>query len=451
MGLIQAIKTAGKDVFADTWREYFYCDSMDDDILMVKGQKRVSGKSSNTKGSDNVISNGSIIAVNEGQCMLIVDQGAIVEVCAQAGEFIYDSSTEPSIFYGGLGKSIGDSFKTFGRRVSFGGDVAKDQRVYFVNIKQISGNKYGTAQPIPFRLYYPNLNIDRPVQLRCSGEYVFKITDPVLFYKEEAGNVASEYEKTDLVQNTLRPEFVNALRSVLGDYAQKGIRYDELTYHSEAICTALQEKLSQKWTEKRGLTLVSIELAPSIPEKDLESIQKFSDKQYYNNMQNAFGALVESQAEGTMMAAKNEGGAMLGFMGMNMAQQKGGFTAQDMLAMAQGQQSGMMQQPGMGQQGTGTPAPQEAAADSWMCQCGAVNTGKFCTECGEKKPVADGWTCQCGAVNKGKFCPECGAKKPEGAPLYRCDKCGWEPEDPKNPPKFCPECGDPFTDGDIQR
>ena len=413
MGLIDAAKNAVQNVFADTWREYFYCDSMDDDILMVKAQKKVSGKSSNTKGSDNVISNGSVIAVNEGQCMLIVNQGAIVEVCAQPGEFIYDSSSEPSIFYGNLGESLVNSFKSLGRRISFGGDVAKDQRVYFVNIKQISGNKYGTAQPIPFRLYYPNLNIDRPVQLRCNGEYVFKITDPILFYKEEAGNVVSEYEKTDLVQNTLKPEFLNALRSVLGDYAQKGIRYDELTYHSEEICTALQEKLSQSWTEKRGLTLVSIELAPSIPEKDLESIQKYSDMQYYNNMQNAAGALVESQAEGMKMAAQNSGGAMLGIMGMNMAQQKGGIDAQNLFAMSQQMQ-----------QGQAVPVPQASVADSW--------------------------TCACGAVNKGKFCSECGTKKPAGAPLYRCDKCGWEPEDPKNPPKFCPECGDKFTDEDIQ-
>ena len=444
MGLIDAAKNAVQNVFADTWREYFYCDSMDDDILMVKGQKKVSGKSSNTKGSDNVISNGSVIAVNEGQCMLIVDQGAIVEVCAQPGEFIYDSSSEPSIFYGSLGESLKNSFKSLGRRISFGGDVAKDQRVYFVNIKQISGNKYGTAQPIPFRLYYPNLNIDRPVQLRCNGEYVFKITDPILFYKEEAGNVVSEYEKTDLVQNTLRPEFLNALRSVLGDYAQKGIRYDELTFHSAEICTALQDKLSQSWTEKRGLTLVSIELAPSIPDKDLESIQKFSDMQYYNNMQNAAGALVESQAEAMKSAAKNEGGAMIGFMGMNMAQQKGGIDAQNLFAMSQMQQQ-QMQQAQMAQ----APVAQAPAADSWTCTCGAVCTGKFCTECGAAKP-ADGWTCTCGAVNKGKFCPECGAKKPAGAPLYRCDKCGWEPEDPKNPPKFCPECGDKFTDEDIQ-
>ena len=440
MGLIDAAKNAVKDVFADTWREYFYCDSMDDDILMVKGQKRISGRSSNTKATDNVISNGSVIAVNEGQCMLIVDQGAIVEVCAQPGEFIYDSSSEPSIFYGNLGESLKKSFMTLGRRISFGGDVAKDQRVYFVNIKQISGNKYGTAQPIPFRLYYPNLNIDKPVQLRCNGEYVFKITDPILFYKEEAGNVVSEYEKTDLVQNTLRPEFLNALRSVLGDYAQKGIRYDELTFHSAEICTALQEKLSQSWTEKRGLTLVSIELAPSIPDKDLESIQKFSDMQFYNNPMNAIGALVESQSEGYKMAASNSGGAMLGFMGAGLAEQHSKINMSDLVALAGAQN----------QNTVGTAAPVSApAADSWTCTCGAVCTGKFCTECGAAKP-ADGWTCTCGAVNKGKFCPECGAKKPADAPLYRCDKCGWEPEDPKNPPKFCPECGDKFTDDDIQ-
>lgn len=441
MGLINAAKMAAQDVLADSWREYFYCESLEDDILMVKGQKRSSSRSSNKKGADNIISNGSIIAVNEGQCMLIVEQGKVVDVCAEPGEFVYDNSTEPTVFYGSLGTSILDTFKTFGKRFTFGGDTAKDQRVYYVNTKQISGNKYGTPTPIPYSLSYPNLGFSLPVQLRCSGEYVFKITNPLLFYKEEAGNVEKEYDKADLVQNTLKPEFIRELRPVLGSFGEKGISYEALTYHADEICEELQQRLSEKWTKRRGIELVSLELAPSISEKDLAEIQKYSKLQYYNNVQNAAGALVESQAEGMKLAAQNKGGAMLGFMGMNMAEQKGGASAQNLFAMAQQQGTPQNMQQSMPQ---GKPAPAET---TWTCACGAVCSGKFCTECGAKKP-ADGWTCACGAVNKGRFCSECGAKKPANAWLYRCDKCGWEPENPENPPKFCPECGDPFTDED---
>jgi len=470
MGLIRALTAAGREALGDQWREYFYCESMDDDTLMMKGEKRTSGRSSNKKGADNIISNGSIIAVNEGQCMLIVEQGKVVDVCAEPGEFIYDTSTEPSIFYGGLGKGILDTFKTVGKRFTFGGDTAKDQRVYYVNTKHVSGNKYGTPQPIPFKICYPDLNINLTVSLRCNGEYTFKISNPLLFYQVEAGNVAEEYKKADLVQNTLRPEFVRELRPVLGELGQRGIGYEDLTYHADEICDGLQNRLSEKWTGLRGIELVSLDVSATIPDKDLEEIQKYQKMQYYNNTQNAAGALVESQAEGMKMAAQNSGGAMLGFMGMNLAQQKGGIDAASMFSMAQQQQAEAAQKAEAkaaeekaantwtckcGAKNTGKfcmecgeKKPEPVVAGSWTCKCGAVNTGKFCMECGEKKPE-EGWTCKCGAVNKGKFCVECGAKKPAGAPLYRCDKCGWEPADPMNPPKFCPECADPFNDDDI--
>ncbi|MBQ8798641.1 MAG: SPFH domain-containing protein [Lachnospiraceae bacterium] len=442
MGLIEAFKAAGSDVLGDTWREYFYCDSMDDNTLMVKGQKRISGKSSNKRGADNIISNGSIIAVNEGQCMLIVEQGKVVDVCAQPGEFVYDKSTEPTIFYGSLGTGILDTFKTIGKRFTFGGDTAKDQRVYYVNIKHVSGNKYGTPQPIPFRVCYPEIGINNmTVMLRCNGEYTFKISNPLLFYQVEAGNVADEYEKTDLVQNTLRPELVRELRPVLGDLAGRGISYEEITYHADELCEGLQNRLSEKWTALRGIELVSIDVSATIPDEDLAEIQKYQKMQYYNNTANAAGALVESQAEAMKSAAKNEAGAMMGFMGMNMASQAGGANAQNLFAMAAQQQTAQTTQR--------TAFEKKDEADGWTCQCGAVNTGKFCMECGAKKPE-DGWMCQCGTLNKGKFCTECGTKKPAEALLYRCDKCGWEPEDPKNPPKFCPECGDPFDESDAK-
>ena len=438
MGLIQAIKAAGTDVLGDSWREYFYCDSLDDDTLMVKGEKRVSGKSSNKKGADNIISNGSIIAVNEGQCMLIVEQGKVVDVCAEPGEFVYDKSTEPTIFYGSLGTGILDTFKTIGKRFTFGGDTAKDQRVYYVNIKHVSGNKYGTPQPIPFRVCYPEIGINKmTVKLRCNGEYTFKISNPLLFYQVEAGNVAEEYNKDDLVQNTLRPEFVRELRPVLGEFSDRGISYEDLTYHAEEICESLQQRLSQKWTALRGIELVSLDLSATIPDDDLMEIQKFQKMQYYNNTANAAGVLIESQAEAMKSAAKNEGGAMLGFMGLNMAQQSGGANAQNLFAMAN-------QQQGMAQQNTGNrgnDAKTTSGTDGWICKCGANNTGKFCTECGAKRPEPVKslvWICKCGTENTGKFCTECGMKKP--AEEWTCS-CG-----AVNKGKFCSECGAPFVE-----
>lgn len=272
MGLIKAGLGALGGTLADQWKEFFYCEAMPKEVLVTKGQKRVSARSSNTKASDNVITNGSGIAVADGQCMMIVEQGKVVELCAEPGEFTYDSSTEPSIFAGSLGDSIKD--------------------------------------------------------------------------------------------------------------AQKAAMYRDPTM--------------------------------------------------------AAATLVGAQADAMKTAAGNAGGAAIGFMGMNMAQNSGGMNAQNLFAMGAQQQAAQ-------QQKAQSPAQ---SANTWKCSCGAVVSGKFCPECRAKKPEQDGWMCSCGTVNKGKFCQNCGSKKPESAPLYRCDKCGWEPKDPAHPPKFCPECGDPFDDSD---
>ena len=169
MGLLKAGAGALGGVLADQWRDYFYCDALDAGVLAAKGKKRTSRRSSNTKADENIISNGSILAVNEGQCMLIVEQGKIVEVCAEAGEFLYDSGTEPSVFYGGLGKGLLNSFATLGKRFGFGGDTAMDQRVYYFNTKEIVGNKYGTTNPIPFRVVDRNIGLDVDIAIRCNG------------------------------------------------------------------------------------------------------------------------------------------------------------------------------------------------------------------------------------------------------------------------------------------
>ena len=209
MGLIKAGVGALGGVLADQWKEFFYCDSIDNDVLLVKGQKRVGGRSSNTKGHDNVISNGSGIAVADGQCMLIVEQGKVVEFCAEPGEFTYDTSTEPSIFTGKLGDSIKETFKTVGKRFAFGGDTGKDQRVYYINTKEIIDNKFGTPNPFMFDVVY-NRN-RRTVDVRCSGVYSYIITDPLLFYTKIGGNVPDEYRK-ETIDNQLKTEFISALQ-----------------------------------------------------------------------------------------------------------------------------------------------------------------------------------------------------------------------------------------------
>ena len=436
MGLIQALGTTLTTVLADQWREYFYCESLPENVLMRKGVKRVSGKSSNTKGSDNIISNGSIIAVNDGQCMMIVDQGGIVEFTAQPGEFIWDKSSEPSIFYGSLGENLKKTWEVLKKRFTMGGDTAKDQRIYYFNIKEIIGNKYGTANPVGFRVYYPNINLDTEIGIRCFGEYSYKLTDPMLFYKNVAANVSGDYTR-DRIDSQLKSEFLTALQPAFARISEMGIRYSALPGHTTELADSMNAVLSSKWSELRGISIVSVGV--SSVSADPEDEKKIKELQ--NAAAATYGTMVVGQA--MQNAAGNENGAMMGFMGMNMA----GNMANNLTGGQGGGFGGLhMYQPP-------TQPATPAAPAGWTCpKCGKTgNTGNFCAECGEKKPEEKkGWTCpKCGTVNKGKFCQECGEKKPADAPLYKCDKCGWEPADPANPPKFCPECGDPFTADDI--
>ena len=444
MGLMKAALGSVGSVLGDQWREYFYCDSMPENVLVTKGQKRTTSRSSNTKSSENIITNGAVIAVNEGQCMMIVDQGQIVEFAAEAGEFTWDSSTEGTIFYGGLGNGLKSSWNNLKRRFTFGGDTAKDQRVYFFNLKEILGNKFGTPTPVPFRVVDTNIGLDMDISVRCNGEYSYKITDPMLFYKNVCGNVQTDYTR-DRFDSQLKSEFLTALQPAFAEISAKGIRYSALPGHTVEMATAMNDALSAKWSDLRGISVVSVGVnSITASAEDEATIKELQKSAVFRNANMAAAHMVQAQAEAMKAAASNENGAMMGFMGMNMAQAAGGMNANALFQMGQQQQAQQQAAPAP------APAAPAAPADGWTCACGAQNaSGKFCAECGAPRP-AEGWTCVCGAVNQGKFCPECGAKKPAAAPLYRCDKCGWEPEDPKNPPRFCPECGDKFTDEDIQ-
>ena len=472
MGLIKAGMGALGGTLADQWKEFFYCEAMDKEVMVTKGHKRVSGRSSNTKGNDNIISNGSGIAVADGQCMIIVEQGKVVEVCAEPGEFTYDTSTEPSIFSGNLSDNIKETFKTVGKRFTFGGDTGKDQRIYYFNTKELMDNKFGTPNPVPFRVVDSKIGLDVDVSIRCSGVYSYRIADPLLFYTRVCGNVTEAYTRDEL-DSQLKTEFISALQPAFAKLSDLELRPNQIVAHNTDLENAMNEALSVKWGELRGLEVVSIALGSvTLPPEDADMIKQLQRTAVLQNPNMAGATLVGAQADAMKTAAGNSAGAMTGFMGMGMAMNAGGgMNAQNLYAMGQQQQAASQQQmePPRDFDGMerwkcscgatvagkfcpecGAKKPEPVQAGAWKCKCGATATGKFCPECGSPKPAdTDGWTCSCGTVNKGKFCQNCGAKKPTGVPQYRCDKCGWEPEKGARPPKFCPECGDPFDDGDI--
>ena len=459
MGLIKAGLGALGGTLADQWKDFFVCEYLPANVLAIKGEKRIGNRSSNTKATDNIITTGSKILIADGQAMAIVDQGKIVEFSAEPGEFTYDASTEPTIFCGSFGEGLKESFRELGKRFTFGGEPAKDQRVYYFNTKELMGNKYGTANPVPFRVVDNNIGLDIDISIKCFGEYSYRVCDPMLFYKNVCGNVESAYTRSQ-IESQLKTELLTALQPAFAKISAMGVRYSALPGHTTEIAEALNEVLDAKWRKLRGLEIVSFGVSSvSASDEDEAMIKELQKTAVFRNPNMAAAYMVGAQGEAMKSAASNQGGAMMGFMGMGMAQQAGGMNANQLFQM--GQQMPQQAAPAAdgwkcacGATATGKFCPECGAkkpepAVGWKCACGATATGKFCPECGAKKPEAEGWICSCGAVNKGKFCPECGAKKPAGVPQYRCDKCGWEPEKGTKAPKFCPECGDPFDDGDI--
>lgn len=406
MGLIKAAVSAIGSTVSDQWKDYFYCDAIEADVLVVKGKNKT-----NAGGGGNIITDGSGIAVADGQCMIIVEQGQIVELCAEPGVFTYDSSVSPSIFTGDLKEGLKGAAKDAWERFKFGGSAGRDQRIYYFNTKEITGNKYGTANPVPFRVVDHNIGLDIDISIRCNGEYSYKIVNPMLFYTNVCGNVDDKYSRTE-IDSMLKSELLTALQPAFARISEMGVRYSAIPGHTTEIAEALNEILSAKWAELRGLQIVSFGVnSVKASDEDEAMIKQLQKSAVMRDPSMAAATLVGAQADAMKAAAANESGAMMGFMGLGMANQAGGMNPQNLFTMGQ-QQAAVQQQ---------QPVPHQAA---------------------------NGWTCGCGALNRGKFCAECGSKKPEGAPLYQCDKCGWQPDDPANPPKFCPECGDIFDDND---
>ncbi|MGI6608268.1 MAG: SPFH domain-containing protein [Erysipelotrichaceae bacterium] len=384
MGLIRAGLRAVSSTMKDQWKEYFYCEGLDDDVLVVKGTKQVSGLFAGNRGSDNIISNGSGIVVNEGQCMIIVDNGQVVEVCAEPGEFTYESSTSPSLFHGDLGDAIMGTLETIKNRFEMGGEIGKDQRVYYFNTKELMDNKFGTPNPIMFRVVDSKVGLDIDVSIRMAGVYSYRIADPVLFYTNVTGNVANVFTR-DEIDNQLKSEFLSALQPAVGKLSALELRPNEIVNHNLELEQYLNQALSAKWGQLRGLEVVNVAISTvTLPEEDAKAIKDAQFESRYANEDLARGAMVEAMKD----AAKNPGGAMTGIVGMGAI----GGAAEGLAGLFKG--------------------GKKETADGWTCSCGKVNDGKFCSNCGKSKPET-GWTCSCGTVNDGNFCSNCGNKKPE--------------------------------------
>ena len=430
MGLISAAVSSVSGVLSDSWKEVIEPDDMSDSTLLVKGVAVKKG--SNKKGTDNYVSNGSVIHVYPNTLMLLMDGGKIVDYSAQEGYYEVNNSSAPSIFNGELKDSVKETWKRF----QFGGVPSQKQYVYYINTAEIKGIKFGTRNPVN---YFDNF-YNAELFLRAHGSYSIKITDPIKFFTEFAPKGTDRIEIKDLSEQLFN-EFMDALQSAINQMSVDGVRISAITSKSRELSKYMADVLDADWNDLRGIEVCSVGLASISYDDESKALINMRNKGAMMSDPTIREGFVQSSvAQGMQAAGSNTSGAANAFMGMGMGMNAaGGF----MSAASQTNAAQMAQQ-----QAAQQAAQQNQAANGWKCSCGTVNTGNFCSGCGSKKPENTSWTCSCGKVNKGNFCANCGAKKPEGLPKYRCDKCGWEPEDPAHPPKFCPQCGDPFDEND---
>ena len=423
MGIIRAALNAAGGALADQWLEVVEADSMGDTTVFTKGVTVRSGdkRNNNKKGTADTISNGSIIHVYPGQFMMLVDGGKVVDYTAEPGYFKVSNSSAPSLFGGEFGDALKDAFT----RVKFGGVPSHAQKAYFINLQEIKGIRFGTRAPVN---YFDNF-YNAELFLRAHGTYSIKITDPIKFYTEVLPKNADRVEINQVNEQYLS-EFLEALQAAINRMSADGIRISYVASKSRELSQYMATELDGDWKAMRGMEVLSVGIASvSYDEESKKLINMRNQGAMLGDAAIREGYVQGAVARGMEAAGSNQGGSAQAFMGMGIGMNAGGGF------MAAASQSNQAQ---IARDAEQKKAEADAAANGWKCACGAVNQGKFCPECGAKKPEAPaGWTCSCGAVNTGKFCSECGAKKPEDDTWF-CTECGHKNT---GAGKFCPECG----------
>ena len=422
MGIIKAIGQAIGGTLADQWLEVIEADDMSDKTVFTSGV--LIRKGQNTKGTGNTVSNGSIIHVYDNQFMMLVDGGKVVDYTAEPGYYKVDNSSLPSLFNGQFGDSLKDSFN----RIKYGGQTPTAQKVFFINLQEIKGIKFGTRNPIN---YFDNF-YNAELFLRAHGTYSVKITNPLQFYAEVIPRNADRVEIDEINEQYLS-EFLEALQSSINQMSADGTRISYVTSKARELGKYMSTTLDEEWNQTRGMEIQAVGIA---------SVSYDEESQKLINMRNEGamlggdasvlrGMAVKNLTEGVRDAGSNAGGAMTGFMGVGMGMQQFNTSMEGLNAMTAGMAG---TQPQAAPQQAVAPQQTAATANSWTCECGASNTGKFCSECGKPAPApVNSWTCECGTVNTGKFCSECG--KPAPAAEWTCE-CGTV-----NKGKFCSNCG----------
>lgn len=426
MGIIKAAAQAVGGSLADQWLEVYEPDDMGEQTVFTSGVKIRKGQ--NTKGSDNTVSNGSIIHVYDNQLMMLVDGGKVVDYTAEPGYYKVDNSALPSLFNGELKATVKETFS----RIKFGGATPTAQKVFYVNLQEIKGIKFGTRNPVNYFDSFYNAELF----LRAHGTYSIKITDPLLFYQEAIPRNADKVEISDINEQYIS-EFLEALQASINQMSADGIRISYVSSKGRELSKYMADTLDEDWNRMRGMEIQAVGIASiSYDEESQKMIQMRNQGAMLSDPTIREGYMQGAMARGLEAAGSNANGSMAGFMGMGVGMQAGGAmmgsASQVNLAQMQMQQNAQAQN---AQAQNEKAVGQQAKSSGWICECGAENSGKFCSECGKEKPVADVWVCECGAKNTGKFCSECGKARPEGDWVCKCGA--------KNTGKFCSECGAP--------
>lgn len=433
MGIIKALAESVSGGFRDQWLEVVEPDGMGERTVLTSGVKIRKGE--NRKGTDHTVSNGSVIHVYDNQFMMLVDGGKIVDYTAEPGYYTVDNSAMPSLFNGQFKDTLKESFQ----RIKYGGQTPTMQKVFYLNLQEIKGIKFGTRNPINYFDCFYNAELF----LRTHGTYSIKITDPFKFYQEAIPRNAGQVEIEDINEQYIS-EFLEALQSAINQMSADGVRISHVTSKARELGKYMADTLDDDWRQMRGMEIQAVGIAGlNYDEKSREMIDTRNEGAMLSDPVIREGYVQKNIAQGLRDAGSNANGAMAGFMGMGLGMQAtGGMMG---AASATNLQQMQMQQPQQNQPQNGTPVPsfvkeqqaaQEAKPAGWTCECGALNTGKFCSECGNPKPqAAESWICVCGTENTGNFCSECGNKRPEAEGAWTC-ACG-----AVNTGKFCSECG----------